>query len=86
MKSTVLESKSCRYHRSDAKGMSLSVSSLCFHQSRKEATLIVERHGGNMMSLNAEPWRDADGSSGDGSAAPESELTFQTHIMKVVWY
>lgn len=50
------------------------------HQSGKESTLIVERYGGNMMSLHAEP---AVVGAGDGPVPPESELSFQTHVMKV---
>ncbi|CAM9107818.1 unnamed protein product [Pylaiella littoralis] len=49
------------------------------HESGKESTLIVERYGGNMMSLHAEPSLVA---GGDGPVPPESELSFQTHVMK----
>lgn len=47
-----------------------------------ESTLIVERYGGNMMSLHAEPSREGE-PGGDRPEASESELTFQTHTMKV---
>jgi len=50
------------------------------HQSGKESALIVERYGGNMMSLHAEP---SVVGAGDGPVPPESELSFQTHVMKV---
>lgn len=40
----------------------------------------MERYGGNMMSLHAEP---AVVGGGDGPVPPESELSFQTHVMKV---
>ena len=40
----------------------------------------MERYGGNMMSLHAEP---SVVGAGDGPVPPESELSFQTHVMKV---
>lgn len=53
-------------------------------QSGKESALVVERYGGNMMTLNAEP---AVVGGGDGPVPPESELSFTTHVMKasVAW-
>ncbi|CAN0275188.1 unnamed protein product [Ectocarpus sp. 6 AP-2014] len=50
------------------------------HESGKESALVVERYGGNMMTLNAEPSAVMGG--GDGPVPPESELSFTTHVMK----
>lgn len=50
------------------------------HQSGKESALVVERYGGNMMNLHAEP---SVVGAGDGPVPPESELSFQTQVMKV---
>lgn len=68
----------------------------CSSQSGKEATLVVERYGGNMMCLHAEPIREGDGVGGGGGSASgsgrggedhvtseESDFAFQTHVMKV---
>lgn len=56
-----------------------------FAQSGKESTLVVERYGGNMMSLHAEasPGEGDGGAAGDGPMALDSDLSFQTHVMKV---
>eukprot|EP00904_Undaria_pinnatifida_P001127 jgi/Undpi1/11014/HiC_scaffold_30.g13314.m1 len=55
--------------------------------SGKESTLVVERYGGNMMSLHAEASGDEGdrgdgGAASDGSAEVDSDLSFQTHVMK----
>ncbi|CBJ29848.1 conserved unknown protein [Ectocarpus siliculosus] len=50
------------------------------YMSGKESALVVERYGGNMMTLNAEPSAVMGG--GDGPVPPESELSFTTHVMK----
>ncbi|CAM9212742.1 unnamed protein product [Choristocarpus tenellus] len=51
-------------------------------QSGKEASVVVERLGGNMMSLHAEPAPDRDsGTMGEG-VGEYSELAFQTETMK----
>lgn len=46
----------------------------------------MERFGGNMMSLHAEPAREGDsvgGGADEGTTPEESNLAFQTHVMKV---